>query len=160
MLKRVNTDLLAGLSGLLVFALFWFARSDDWRPSSSVWPDSILVAIAFFSVVLLIKAAIVRQVFEIFDEGNRTRMLVGGAALVAWGLGVHFIGFLVTSVVMFVAMCWFIVGAEQKTSPEAATNMTPGKAALWLLFILVEIGILYAVFSWALLVPLPEGIAI
>lgn len=160
MLKRVNTDLMAGLSGLLVFAIFWFARSESWRPSSSVWPDSILAAIAFFSVILLIKAVIVRDVFEIFDEGSRARMLMGGGALVVWALGVHYVGFLVTSVVMFVALCWAVTRSEQQTSPDAATAMTPTKAALWLAFILLEIGLLYAVFTLALLVPLPKGIAI
>ena len=158
MLKRANTDVLAGLTGVLVFGIFWLAR-EDWRPSSAVWPESILYAIIVLSVILLVRGVIQRDVSEIFGEGSKRRMAIAAGGLAAWGIAVHYIGFVVASFILFVALTWFVTRAEQRTSPEVAPSPTLATWALWFGIIVVEIGLLYFVFSKVLLVPLPQGIA-
>ncbi|MEX0730827.1 MAG: tripartite tricarboxylate transporter TctB family protein [Aquisalimonadaceae bacterium] len=158
MLKRVNTDLMAGLTGFAFFAIFWLAR-EDWRPSSAMWPESILMAIAVISTLLIARAAIKREVFEIFEEGSRLRMVGAGGGLALWGIGVHYLGFVVASAIMFPIMAWLLTRAEQRTSPEVAPDLTVKARVIWIAIIAFEIGLLYVVFSRILLVPLPKGIA-
>ena len=158
MLKRANTDVLAGLTGVLVFGIFWLAR-EDWRPSSAVWPESILYAIIVLSVILLVRGVIQRDVEEIFGEGSKRRMGVAAGGLALWGFAVYYMGFAVASFLMFVAFTWFVTRAEQRTSPEVAPSPTPVTWAFWLGIIVFEIALLYIVFSMILLVPLPQGFA-
>lgn len=158
-MQRVNTDLCAGLVGLLVTGIFWFSREDGWMHSSAVWPEGILKAMMVISVLLLLRAVIKREVFAVFDEGNRWRMFGAAAGLAVWGVGVHYIGFVVTSVIVFPVMAYLISRAEQRESPEVAPALTNRTMLIWGLAILFEIGLLYVVFSEVLLVPLPRGIA-
>lgn len=158
-MRRANTDLLTGLVGLLVFAVFWLAR-EDWRRQSAVWPETILIGLVLLSGVLVVKSLIQWRTAEVFAEGSRKRMAIGSAALVLWSLGLHFVGFLVTTAVVFPVLAWWIIGEERQSSDVPLPAPTRRNWTIWLVIMAVEIAVLYAVFAWVLLVPLPEGIAI
>jgi hypothetical protein len=155
---RVNTHFLVALAGGTLFAVFWFAQDENWRRPSAAWPETILYGIAIFSAILVIQGIILKCREEIFGEGNKTRGVMACVALLGWSLLVYVLGFVVGSVLLFTLMAFYVARVEKKVSPETAVIMTPGKAVLWLAMILVEVLILYYVFSRVLLVPLPEGL--
>lgn len=155
---RANTYFLVALTGAITFLIFWFAQDENWRRPSAAWPETILYGIAIFSVILLVQGLMLKRKDEIFSEGSKARMLVACIALLAWGLLVYALGFVVGSVLAFTLMAFYVATVEKKVSPSSAVKMTKGRAGFWLVMIWVEILILYYVFSEVLLVPLPEGL--
>ena len=155
---RVNTDFLSGFIGLLIFALFWFNR-EEWRPQSAVWPETILWALLGFSVLLVLKCFLRWQTAEVFVEGSRRRMLIGGGFLILWAVGMQILGFLITSAVVFPLLFAWMVREERAISEVVLQTVTLRQWGVWMAIIALEIAVLYFVFSKVLLVPLPRGIA-
>ena len=145
-----------GLVGLFVFALFWFNR-EDWRPQSAVWPETILWVLLGLSLLLISKCVLRWQVQEILGEGSRRRMLIGSGALILWAVGMQTAGFIVTSVVVFPLLSAWLVSEERALSNRSLRSVTLRQWVGWLSIILIEISVLYFVFSEILLVPLPNG---
>lgn len=155
---RVNTDFVSGFVGLLVFTLFWFNR-EDWQPQSAVWPETILWALLLLSILLVAKCFLRWQTAEIFAEGSRRRMVIGGGLLILWSVGMQFLGFLVTSALVFPLLFAWMVREERSASEIPLQAVTIRQCVIWMSVIAVEIAVLYFVFSKVLLVPLPRGIA-
>jgi hypothetical protein len=156
--SNANTDLIAGIIGLAVTILFWQAR-EPWMPLTAVWPNAILVFMLISSVALLIKAFVKPHREAVFAEGSRVRMVVATAALFAWGLGVLYLGFAVTSVVVFLFFWWYVSHAVAETEEEAeAPRVLDYVKAL--VIIVATVGIFYFIFSHYLHVPLPRGVLI
>lgn len=155
---RVNTHFLVALTGGILFVVFWFAQDENWRRPSAAWPETILYGIAILSAILVVQGFILKHRENIFAEGSKTRVLIACVALLGWSLLVYGLGFVVGSVLVFTVMAFYVASVEKRVSPNTAMTMTPGKAVFWLLMILVEVLVLYYVFSQVLLVPLPEGL--
>ncbi|XKE44383.1 tripartite tricarboxylate transporter TctB family protein [Halomonas organivorans] len=155
---RVNTHFLVALTGFVLFVVFWFAQDENWRRPSAAWPETILYGIAILSAILVIQGVILKHRESVFAEGSKKRMVIACVALLAWSLLIYGLGFVVGSVLAFTVMAFYVAKVEKAISPKAAMNMTRGNVVLWLVVILVQVLVLYYVFSEVLLVPLPEGL--
>lgn len=155
-MRAVNTDLVAGILGLVITAVFWQAR-EPWTPLTATWPNAILVFMLLCSLALLVKARFSPVREPLFAEGNRLRMLIIMAALLVWGLALPRMGFVVSSVVLFFFIWWFVNYAVTRTSgTEASTGWFDYARALTISVVLVLA--FYFVFRRFLYVPLPRGL--
>jgi hypothetical protein len=158
-MRAANTDLIAGLIGLVVAAIFWQAR-EPWSQLSATWPNAILVFMFICSLVLVAKSFVRPERLDLFAEGDRQRMLASAAALLVWVLGVRYIGFVVSSVAVFAFLWWYMSHAVARTDPEAKMPSGVLDYARSLVVILLIIGAFYLVFTRYLYVPLPRGLLI
>jgi hypothetical protein len=146
---RVNTDLAAGLFGFAFVALFWYGRG---RLSmlSAVFPDFVLALTALLSVILLAKGLTRPSVRDLFEEGDRRRIFVVTILLFAWWWLIGWLGFVVGSVLVFLALVWYLALVEGQVRLP--------RVALWLGIIIVEVGFFYLVFSRLLYIRPPRGL--
>jgi hypothetical protein len=157
--SRVNTDLLAGIGGLAVTIVFWLSR-EPWMPLTAVWPNAILVFMLLCSLALIAKAFVKPERELLFVEGSRARMVVTTVALLVWGFGVVYVGFAVSSVLVFFFLWWYVGHAVAEIdadveAPQRVLDYLKAGAV-----ILVTVGVFYFIFSYYLYVPLPRGILI
>jgi hypothetical protein len=155
-LKRYNTDLIVGIGALAIAALFGFAR-EPWTPLSARWPNAILVFIIVCAVFLLIRAFIKPERSFLFDEGSRVRMVVSIILLLVWASLIDYLGFFVTSVLVFYAFWWYVTRAKKQVEEDMSPIgvIAYGRAVG---MILVLVGSFYYIFTKFLFVPLPRGI--
>lgn len=148
MRRSVNTDLLSGVLGLGIAGIFRWGRGDVGR-LSIMFPNALLALLAAFSLALVVKGLVRPERRVLFAEGDRSRILGGGAILFAWALAIPYAGFFLTSVAGFWAMTCYLASARRK--------VTPFLAAKWLCVVLAEVTFFYLVFAKLLHVPLPPG---
>ena len=148
-MKTVNSDLLSGAVGLAITALFYFARGNVGL-LSAVFPNAILLFMLLFSAMLLVKGFVRPEMLELFEGERLDRIAVVGVILFAWVLGMLYLGFIVSSVLAFLLITLFMA---RMTRTVSVVN-----AGVWLGVIVVEVVVLYLIFSRVLFVPLPEGI--
>jgi len=146
--ENVNTDLISGIVGMVILAVFWSAKKDVGR-LSIMFPNSLLILVGIFSGILLVKGFIKAERRTIFSDSNQTRIIFTGLFLFAWVFGIMFLGFLVASLVIFPALVCYLASAREK--------LTLKKTMLWALISSVEIIVFYLIFSRLLEVPLPTG---
>lgn len=108
---RVNTDLVSGLFGLVLAGLFWSQRGNIGF-MSSVFPDTVLVILALISAVLVLRGTFVSEA-EVFELDGTFRVLAVIGMLVLWWLGITYVGFVTTSVPIFVALALFLLSASR-----------------------------------------------
>lgn len=157
-LRSFNTDLIAGIGGLVFAAVFGLAR-EPWTPLSARWPNAILVFIILCAVFLLVRAFIKPERNPIFDEGSRVRMVVTVVLLLVWASLIEYLGFLVTSVLVFYAFWWYLARAAKKVEgDESGLGAIAYVRALAIIVVLV--GSFHYVFTKFLFVPLPRGFLI
>lgn len=149
--QNVNTDLIAAIIGFSVMGMFWGARKDVGH-LSIMFPNALLILIGIFSTILLAKAFIKADRDAIFSNGNQLRIIGTGAFLIVWVLGIMYIGFLTTSLIVFPVMVCYLASARQK--------FTLAKIAIWSAISCCEVLLFYFIFSKFLQVPLPTGILI
>lgn len=149
--KNVNTDLIAAIIGFCIMGMFWGAKKDVGH-LSIMFPNALLILIGIFSSILLVKAFIKADRDAIFSNGNQIRIICTGIFLLVWVLGIMYIGFLTTSLVVFPAMVCYLASARQKLSAP--------KMALWSVVSSCEVLLFYYIFSKFLQVPLPTGVLI
>lgn len=151
-----NTDVIAASVGLAITAVFWQAR-EPWTPLSAQWPNAILVFMLLCSLALLIKAFVRPTREPLFAEGNRLRMLIIMALLIVWGLALPRLGFIISSVLLFFGIWWFVNHAVSRTrGAETRIGWFDYVRALGISMLLV--GAFYYVFRHYLYVPLPRGL--
>ena len=157
-MKSYNTDLIAGIGALAFFALFGRAR-EPWTPLSARWPNAILVFILICAVFLLIRAFVKPERASLFDEGSRVRMVVSVVLLLVWATLMEYLGFVVTSVLVFYAFWWYVTRAAKKVEGDASPiSLMAYVRAVGVIIALV--GAFYFIFARYLYVPLPRGILI
>lgn len=156
--KTYNTDLIAGIGALAIAVVFGMAR-EPWTPLSARWPNAILVFILACAVFLLVRAFIKPERGAIFDEGSRARMMVSVVLLLVWASLLSYLGFFVTSVLVFYCFWWFVTRAakvvEGDSTPIGVIAYVRAVAMIVLL-----VGSFHYVFTKFLYVPLPRGILI
>jgi hypothetical protein len=145
----VNTDLIGGILGLVLSALFWFTR-EQWSFWSAVFPNLTLAVLALLSLALLVKGFVRPERLALLAEGNRVRILVTAFVLLVWAFALRPVGTLLSSAVAFYALTLYLGSAHRRVSTADAVK--------WLVVVTVELGVLYLVFTMVLGVPLPRGV--
>lgn len=148
--RRVNTDLIGGLVGVALAAVFWFNR-EPWSFWSAVFPNVVLGLIGVLSVLLIVKSVVRPEARALFTEGSRTRMVVTGVVLLAWSFAFGRLGAALSSFLAFSFLVLYLSTAERR--------LRLGRSLLWMVFVAVEIAALYIIFTRVLNVPLPRGVA-
>lgn len=104
---RINTDLASGVFGLALAGLFWSQRGNVGF-MSSVFPDTVLIVMALISAALVLRGVLSSEA-ETFDLGGSGRVLIAIGILALWWLGVAYVGFVSTSVPLFVLLALILM---------------------------------------------------
>ena len=104
---RINTDLVSGAFGLALAAIFWSQRGSVGF-MSSVFPDTVLAIIGLISTVL-VGRGIVSSAAETFDLTGGGRLLIAVGILALWWVGIANVGFVSTSVPLFVGLALMLI---------------------------------------------------
>ncbi|MBN2759808.1 MAG: tripartite tricarboxylate transporter TctB family protein [Rhodobacteraceae bacterium] len=134
---RLNTELLSGLFGLALAALFFFNRGNVGF-LSAVFPNTVLVLLAAFSALLILRGVIAGEPTTLSMDGAGS-VLIGIGVMAAWWLGIKYIGFVTTSVPLFAGLALVM---KRRAGPLA-----PRDYLIALGVALVVVGGFYWVFS-------------
>lgn len=104
---RINTDLVSGAFGLALAGLFWSQRGNVGF-MSSVFPDTVLAIIGLISAVLVVRG-LVSPTAETFDLTGSGRLLIAVGLLALWWAGIANVGFVTTSVPLFVVLALVLI---------------------------------------------------
>jgi hypothetical protein len=108
---RLNTDLASGLFGLALAGLFWSQRGNVGF-MSSVFPDTVLMIIGLISAVLVARGFIAPTA-QTFDLAGSGKLLSAIGILALWWLGIANVGFVSTSVPLFVVLAMMLIRANR-----------------------------------------------
>jgi hypothetical protein len=146
--REVNTELIGGIAGLLLTAVFFFGLEDvSWM--SIIFPKTVVYIMAIISVLLVIKGFVKPSRRRIFSDGSNTRWIVTGVLFFLWVLAMPFLGFFVSTVVFMVAIVAYLASARMP--------LTIMKFIIWVPIVIAEVTFFYLIFTKVLYVPLPEG---
>lgn len=148
--KPVNSDLIGGITGLLLAIAFWLARENNWSFWSAVFPNVIIIIIAVLSAILLLKAWLAPAMLPLFQEGSRTKMVVTAVLLIAWSFAFSRLGTLTSSFIGFVVLALYL---SRGTAKLGARELLVGSV-----IVVTELAIFYFLFTRVLHVPLPRGV--
>ncbi|WP_148254506.1 tripartite tricarboxylate transporter TctB family protein [Aidingimonas lacisalsi] len=149
MIVRLNTDIVAGLVGLAFAAALWLPRADMGR-LSIIFPRAVLVILVLLSLILVLKGFIRPGERRIEITGSPRRLLVVIIGFFAWWMAIDAIGFLVSTVIAFYALTWYLARVEGVVRWQRLARWTPA--------ILLLIGTFYLTFKEVLNVRLPTGL--
>lgn len=146
--REVNTEIVSGVFGLLLTAVFFFALEDImWM--SIIFPRTMVYFMALISGVLVVKGFINPSRDRIFNVGSNTRWIVTGALFFLWVFFMPVLGFFVSTVVFMTIIVGYLA--------RARTQVTIGKFLIWMLIVVAEVTFFYLIFTKVLYVPLPKG---
>jgi hypothetical protein len=152
MIKNANSDLWAGCIGLALSAAFWFSIDEEIMRLSIMFPKAMIAIMTLISILLLIKGIVKAERQDLFNVGSNRRVIITALLFFAWGIGISYLGFFVSSVLAILAQAWYLALARRKVSLPALS--------LWLVIAAGEVTFFYLIFTRLLHVPLPEGILI
>lgn len=151
-------DRLGSVLMLVFVAVLWMQR-DYSSPFGGMFPDSIMILMAIFIVAALILsftrfATMTAETDSNMDDAeldpsvnHRLRVLVVALLLIAWVLLYRPVGFALTGVFGFASIAWYL--------GDHTNNIRSAAKALG--FAILVSFIVYMVFDYFLLVPLPPG---
>ena len=146
--REVNTDIIAGVIGMLLTAVFFFGLEDvSWM--SIIFPKTIVYLMAFISGLLILKGFVIPSRRPIFNVGSNMRWIVTGIFFFLWVLVMPVIGFFVSTVVFMTAIVAYLASARMP--------LTIMKFIVWVPIVIAEVTFFYLIFTKVLYVPLPEG---
>ena len=148
MKKDTNTDIIAGLLGLGITAVFWFSLENISR-LSIIFPKAMVIIMALISVGLLVSGFVSPGRQQLFGAGDRRRVMVTGITLFAWVIAISWVGFYVSSVAALSFLAYYLALARRR--------VTLRQFAVWVLIIAAEVAFFYLIFTRLLYVPLPRG---
>lgn len=137
MRMRLNAELLSGLFGLALAALFFLNRGNVGF-LSAVFPNTVLVILAVISAVLVARGAFAGEPTTLGLDGAGS-VLIGIAVMAAWWLGIKYVGFLTSSVPLFAGLSLVM---KRRAGPLA-----PRDYLIALVVALVVVGGFFWVFS-------------
>lgn len=108
---RINTDLVSGLFGLALAGLFW-SQSGTVGFMSAVFPDTVLAVLALISAALTLRGAFLSKA-EVIELTGGVRVLGVIGLMGLWWLGINYVGFVTTSVPLFVALALVLIHAAR-----------------------------------------------
>lgn len=142
---RLNQDTVSGVVTLLLVLIFWLQRSYS-NPLSSYFPDSILVALAVLGAVLIVRGTIWADRSADYPEVPDLRRLITAVGLLlAWVFLISPLGYLIGSILMFLAMSLFLRGRPVRVKNVAMDAVVS----------VVVVSSLYYFFTQMLFVSLP-----
>lgn len=150
-MKQANTDIIAGILGLIITALFWFNKGNAGFMSIN-FPKTIMLLMLVLSLALILKAFIKADIDDLFVDLKLNRILVVTVTLFVWVFAMKWLGFIVTTIAVFAFLVYYLASTTRK--------VTVMDMAKWMVIIVIEVGALYWIFSKVLYVPLPKGIFI
>jgi hypothetical protein len=152
MIKNANTDLMAGLFGLIITGVFWFSIDPDISHLSIMFPRTMVIIMGIISAALVIKGLIrsKAQYGDMFAEGSNLRWITTGVLFFMWVIAVAYIGFWVSSVVGITVIVCYLSLAVQRPSLL--------KVLGWVAVVSGEVTFFYLIFTRLLDVPLPADI--
>ena len=146
--REVNTEIISGVIGLLLTAVFFFALEDiSWM--SIIFPKTVVYIMAVISGVLVVKGFVKPSMHRIFSTGSNTRWIVTGVLFFLWVLFMPVLGFFVSTVVFMTAIVAYLASARMP--------LTIKKFIVWVPIVIAEVTFFYLIFTKVLYVPLPEG---
>lgn len=145
----INTDLYAGLIGLIVAGVFWFNIDTETSALSIMFPQAMSLIMALVSAGLVAKSMIKPAREAIFAVDSNRRWIVTGVLFFAWVIVMPYLGFLVSTVAAVSAMVWYLASATM--------TVDLAKFIKWLPIIGAIVVFFYMIFTQLLHVPLPEG---
>lgn len=148
MILRLNTDLAAGIFGILFIAMLWFPREEMGR-LSIIFPRAILVITAILSIALIVKAFTKPSAREVTIEGDPRRLVIMVVVLFVWWYAIGLIGFLLATAIVFFGLVWYLARIEGPVSTR--------QLARWVPIVSTIIGAFYLAFTHVLSVRLPPG---
>ena len=150
MIRNVNTDLVAGLLGLLLAAGFWFSIDPEIMRLSIMFPKAMIAIMGLISVALVIRGFTqMSEHSDLFGVGSNTRVLFTGIFFFSWAFAISYLGFFVTSVLAIACIALYLASARRK--------VTLPVFGLWVLIALGQVTFFYLIFTRLLHVPLPKG---
>lgn len=147
--KPLNSDIIGGLLGSALTALFYFSR-EQWSFWSAVFPNLTLAVLAALSIGLVVKGLRKPEMLPLLSEGNRVRIVVTALVLLIWAFSFRTVGTLTSSGIIFYGLTLYLASAGRRVNAIDALK--------WAALVAVEIGVLYLVFTRLLGVQLPRGI--
>jgi len=128
-------------------ALAWH-YAEDFSAMGAVFPRTVAAAMILLALVYIAVAVLRPAVPAAPKPGSTWRRVALVVVLAAWSVLLERVGFLATSVVCY-ALILVITNYDRWTPRRAVGYAAAGALVL---------GVLYAVFRFALQVPLPEGL--
>lgn len=152
MIKNANTDLIAGIFGLIITAVFWFSIDPDISHLSIMFPKAMVFLLGIIAAALVVKGMIKAkaQHGDIFAEGSNQRWIVTGILFFLWVIAVAYIGFWVSSVAGITVIVCYLARAVQRPSLL--------KVLGWVAVVIGEVTFFYLIFTRLLDVPLPADL--
>lgn len=142
---KLNQDTVCGAVTLLLVLGFWLQRSYT-NPLASYFPDTVLIALAVLGAVLIVRGLLWSRTSEGYPETPDTRRLLSAVGLlVAWVLLLSPLGYLIGSILIFLAMSLFL-----RERPIRAKSLAIDGAVS-----VVVVSFLYLIFTRVLFVSLP-----
>lgn len=142
---RLNQDTVSGVVTLLLVLIFWLQRGYS-NPLSSYFPDSILVALAVLGAMLIVRGTIWADRSANYPEVPDLRRLITAVGLLlAWVFLISPLGYLIGSILMFLAMSLFLRGRPVRVKNVAMDAVVS----------VVVVSSLYYFFTQMLFVSLP-----
>lgn len=149
MILRLNTDIAAGVFGLLFAALLWFPSGNVGR-FSILFPRAILVITVVVCIALVIKGFFKPGERHVEITGSPRRLVIVMVGLFAWWYAIGELGFVVTTAIAFLALTWYLASVEE--------HVTGLRIVKWLPVIAALIAVFYLTFTHLLNVRLPTGV--
>lgn len=148
MILRLNTDIVAGLVGLVFAAALWLPREEMSR-LSIMFPRAIVLITVVLGATLIVKGIIKPGKREVEIEGSVKRLFLTILGLIAWWYAIGELGFLVATSIAFFGFTWFLASVEGRVSVRRLLMWIPIMAGL--------IAVFYLAFTEVLSVRLPTG---
>lgn len=147
----LNTDFAAAAVGFVFAAVMWFGSELPGR-LSIIFPRAVLVILCLLCAGLVIKGFLRPSGHEVVIEGSPARLVSMIAALLIWWLGIRYIGFIVATAIVFIAVTSYLAYVNDM--------LTWQRFLTWLPIIAAIIGTFYLAFTYILSVDLPSGVLI
>lgn len=142
---KLNQDTVCGVVTLLLVLVFWLQRSYS-NPLASYFPDAVLIALAVLGAVLVVRGLLWSSASEGYPETPDTkRLLAAVSLLLVWVLLLSPLGYLIGSILVFLAMSIFLRGRPIRAKSVAIDGAVS----------VVVVSCLYLFFTRVLFVSLP-----
>lgn len=146
--REVNTEIISGVIGLLLTAVFFFNLEDvSWM--SIVFPKTIVLIMGFIACILLIMGIVKPTRDRIFNVGANVRWVVTGILFFAWVLLMPVLGFFVSTVLFMTIIVAYLARVRMQ--------VTIRNFVTWIPIVIAEVTFFYLIFTKVLYVPLPTG---